>query len=162
MVCSEFRRSFGVIDPATGEFLGEVATLTAADSTLAKTTKVKFAISGQDCVAANHNIVERAIYAKFRDKLVSARSLLDSEEGVVAGANDTEYGLVAYLHSANPRGIYRVSRALAFGMVADNRTQITGAPIPFTGTKQSDIGREGARLGMEEFTETIYVCCDWA
>ena len=55
-----------------------------------------------------------------------------------------------------------MSRALQFGMVAVNRTKVTGPPIPFGGTKQSGLGREGARLGLEEFTEIKYVCRDWA
>jgi len=86
----------------------------------------------------------------------------DTEEEVTRRANATEYGLVAYLHSQDPRRIYRVSRALQFGMVAVNRTKVTGAPIPFGGTKQSGLGREGARRGMEEFMEIKYVCRDWA
>jgi len=86
----------------------------------------------------------------------------DTEEEVVARANDSEYGLVAYVHSHDPRRIYRLSRALQYGMVAVNRTKVTGAPIPFGGTKQSGLGREGARLGMEAFTEVKYVCRDWA
>jgi aspartate-semialdehyde dehydrogenase len=85
----------------------------------------------------------------------------DSEDEVVARANATEYGLVAYLHSQDPRRIYRVSRALQYGMVAVNRTKVTGAPIPFGGTKQSGLGREGARKGMEEFMDIKYVCRDW-
>jgi aspartate-semialdehyde dehydrogenase len=93
---------------------------------------------------------------------VAAIAAFDTEDEVVARANDTEYGLVAYLHSNDPRRIYRVSRALQFGMVAVNRAQVTGAPIPFGGTKQSGLGREGARMGMEEFTEIKYVCRDWA
>ncbi len=86
----------------------------------------------------------------------------DTEEEVVKRANNTEYGLVAYVHSDNPRRIYRLSRALQYGMVAVNRTKVTGAPIPFGGTKQSGLGREGARLGMQEFMEIKYVCRDWA
>ena len=86
----------------------------------------------------------------------------DTEDEVVARANDSEYGLVAYVHANDPRRIYRVSRALQYGMVAVNRTKVTGAPIPFGGTKQSGLGREGARQGMEEFTEIKYVCRDWA
>ncbi|WP_127900412.1 NAD-dependent succinate-semialdehyde dehydrogenase [Solirhodobacter olei] len=86
----------------------------------------------------------------------------DSEDEVIARANATEYGLVAYVHSLDPRRIYRLSRALQFGMVAVNRTKVTGAPIPFGGMKQSGIGREGARLGMEAFTEVKYICRDWA
>ena len=85
----------------------------------------------------------------------------DSEAEAVARANATEYGLVAYLHTQDPRRIYRVSRALQFGMVAVNRTKVTGAPIPFGGFKQSGLGREGARLGMEAFMEVKYVCRDW-
>ncbi len=85
-----------------------------------------------------------------------------TEDEVLAHANDTEYGLVAYLHTSDPRRIYRLSRALQYGMVAVNRTKVTGAPIPFGGWKQSGLGREGSRLGMEEFTEVKYVCRDWA
>ena len=93
---------------------------------------------------------------------VAAILPFDSENDAVARANDTEYGLVAYLHTADPRRIYRLSRALQYGMVAVNRTKVTGSPIPFGGWKQSGLGREGSRLGMEEFTEVKYVCRDWA
>ncbi len=86
----------------------------------------------------------------------------DTEDEVIARANDTEYGLVAYLHSDDPRRIYRLSRALQYGMVAVNRTKVTGAPIPFGGVKQSGLGREGARMGMQEFMDVKYVCRDWA
>jgi aspartate-semialdehyde dehydrogenase len=92
---------------------------------------------------------------------VAAITVFDDEDDVVAKANATEYGLIAYVHTNDPRRIYRVSRALQFGMVAVNRTKVTGAPIPFGGMKQSGMGREGARLGMEEFTEVKYVCRDW-
>ncbi|MEZ5535066.1 MAG: NAD-dependent succinate-semialdehyde dehydrogenase [Thiolinea sp.] len=93
---------------------------------------------------------------------VAALSVFENEEQVTAWANDTDYGLVAYLHTQNPGRIYRMSRALNFGMVAINRTKVTGAPIPFGGNKQSGLGREGARSGMEEFTTIKYVCRDWA
>ena len=86
----------------------------------------------------------------------------DTEDEVIARANASEYGLVAYVHSMDPRRIYRLSRALQFGMVAVTRTKVTGAPIPFGGAKQSGLGREGARRGMEEFMELKYVCRDWA
>ena len=93
---------------------------------------------------------------------VAAVTPFDSEEEVLGRANDTEYGLVAYLHTQDPRRIYRASRALQYGMVAVNRTKVTGAPIPFGGMKQSGLGREGARLGMEAFMEVKYVCRDWS
>ncbi|MGL4281833.1 MAG: NAD-dependent succinate-semialdehyde dehydrogenase [Albidovulum sp.] len=93
---------------------------------------------------------------------VAAILPFDTEEEVIRRANATEYGLVAYIHTQDPRRIYRLARALQFGMVAVNRTKVTGAPIPFGGMKQSGLGREGSRLGMEEFTEVKYVCRDWA
>lgn len=92
---------------------------------------------------------------------VAAIAPFDTEAEVIARANDSEYGLIAYLHSSDPRRIYRCSRALQFGMVAVNRTKVTGAPIPFGGMKQSGLGREGARLGLEAFTDVKYVCRDW-
>ena len=93
---------------------------------------------------------------------VAAIAPFDTEEEALARANDTEYGLVAYLHTQDPRRIYRLSRALQYGMVAVNRTKVTGAPIPFGGTKQSGLAREGARQGLEAFTDIKYVCRDWA
>ncbi len=93
---------------------------------------------------------------------VAALAPFDTEEEALARANDSEAGLVAYLHTHDPRRIYRASRRLRYGMVAVNRTKVTGAPIPFGGYKQSGIGREGARLGMEAYTEVKYVCRDWA
>jgi aspartate-semialdehyde dehydrogenase len=93
---------------------------------------------------------------------VAVLAPFDAEDEAIRIANDTEYGLVAYLHTADPRRIYRATRALRFGMVAVNRTKVTGAPIPFGGMKQSGLGREGARFGLEAFTEIKYVCRDWA
>ncbi len=93
---------------------------------------------------------------------VAAIAPFDSEDEAAARANATEYGLVAYLHTLDPRRIYRLSRALQFGMVAVNRTKVTGAPVPFGGMKQSGLGREGARWGLEAFTDIKYVCRDWA
>ena len=63
---------------------------------------------------------------------------------------------------ARVEALYRASRALQYGMVAVNRTKVTGAPIPFGGMKQSGVGREGARLGMAAFMDVKYVCRDWA
>lgn len=93
---------------------------------------------------------------------VAAVAPFDTEAEVITRANATEYGLVAYVHTLDPRRIYRMTRALQFGMVAVNRTKVTGAPIPFGGMKQSGLGREGARWGLEAFTEIKYVCRDWA
>jgi aspartate-semialdehyde dehydrogenase len=92
---------------------------------------------------------------------VAAIAPFDSEAEALDRANDTEYGLVAYVHTENAHRIYRLTRALQYGMVAVNRTKVTGAPIPFGGMKQSGLEREGARQGMEAYTEVKYVCRDF-
>jgi aspartate-semialdehyde dehydrogenase len=93
---------------------------------------------------------------------VAAVTVFDDEEEVVARANDTEYGLVAYLVTENGARQMRLGRALEYGMVAINRVKITGGPVPFGGWKQSGLGREGSRHGMEAFTELKYLCIDTA
>ena len=102
--------------------------------------------------------------AVFREETfgpVAAVAPFDTEEEVISRANDSEYGLIAYLHTQDPRRIYRASRALQYGMVAVNRTKVTGYPIPFGGVKQSGLGREGSRYGLEAFTDIKFVCRDW-
>ena len=93
---------------------------------------------------------------------IAAVAAFDSEEEAIACANDTEYGLVAYLHSGDAARCRRLAGELEYGMVAVNRTKITGAPIPFGGVKQSGLGREGSRLGLEAYTEVKYICRDIA
>jgi aspartate-semialdehyde dehydrogenase len=93
---------------------------------------------------------------------VAAIIAFEGEEEVVARANDTENGLVAYVVTENGARQMRLGRALDYGMVAINRVKITGAPIPFGGWKQSGLGREGSRHGMEAFTELKYLCIDTA
>jgi aspartate-semialdehyde dehydrogenase len=93
---------------------------------------------------------------------IAAVTVFDTEEEVIAHANDTEYGLVAYAVTENGARQMRLGRALDYGMVAINRVKITGAPIPFGGWKQSGLGREGSRHGIEAFTELKYLCIDTA
>ncbi|PWE53164.1 NAD-dependent succinate-semialdehyde dehydrogenase [Metarhizobium album] len=93
---------------------------------------------------------------------VAAVTAFDSEAEVIARANDTQYGLVAYVVTENGARQMRLARALEYGMMAVNRVKITGGPIPFGGWKQSGIGREGSRHGMEAFTELKYLCIDTA
>jgi aspartate-semialdehyde dehydrogenase len=93
---------------------------------------------------------------------VAAISVFDTEEEVVARANATNYGLVAYVVTENGARQLRLSRALEYGMVAINRVKITGGPVPFGGWKQSGLGREGSRHGMEAFMELKYICIETA
>lgn len=100
----------------------------------------------------------------FRDETfgpVAAVARFRSEAEAVARANDTVYGLAAYLFSRDHDRVCRVSEALAYGMVAVNCVKITGHPIPFGGIKESGLGREGGRHGIHEYTELKYVCAAW-
>ncbi|WP_166802111.1 NAD-dependent succinate-semialdehyde dehydrogenase [Microvirga pakistanensis] len=91
---------------------------------------------------------------------IAAVTPFDTEDEVVARANAIEYGLVAYVATENGARALRLCRALEYGMVAINRVKITGAPIPFGGIKQSGLGREGSRHGLEAFTDLKYLCID--
>jgi succinate-semialdehyde dehydrogenase / glutarate-semialdehyde dehydrogenase len=84
-----------------------------------------------------------------------------SEDEVVKRANDTEYGLVAYLYTADLSRGLRVSERLDFGMVGLNRGLVSDPAAPFGGVKQSGLGREGAHEGLMEFLETQYVSLNW-
>jgi succinate-semialdehyde dehydrogenase/glutarate-semialdehyde dehydrogenase len=84
-----------------------------------------------------------------------------SEDEVVKRANDTEYGLVAYLYTEDLSRGLRVSERLDFGMVGLNRGLVSDPAAPFGGVKQSGLGREGAHEGLMEFLETQYVSLNW-
>jgi succinate-semialdehyde dehydrogenase/glutarate-semialdehyde dehydrogenase len=79
------------------------------------------------------------------------------EQGV-ALANDTPFGLAAYLCSSDPRTIARVGRELESGMVGINTGLISTAAAPFGGVKLSGLGREGSRWGLEEYLSLKYLC----
>jgi succinate-semialdehyde dehydrogenase/glutarate-semialdehyde dehydrogenase len=81
-----------------------------------------------------------------------------SEEEVIQLANDTEYGLAAYFYSRDIARCFRVSEALEYGMVGVNAGILSHEIAPFGGIKQSGIGREGSRHGIEEYLEMKYVC----
>ena len=81
----------------------------------------------------------------------------DSEEEAIAAANDTEYGLVAYLYTRDVKRALRVSEALQYGMVGLNQGMVSNPAAPFGGIKQSGFGREGGYEGIEEYLETKYV-----
>jgi succinate-semialdehyde dehydrogenase/glutarate-semialdehyde dehydrogenase len=80
-----------------------------------------------------------------------------SEEEAIARANDTEYGLVAYVFTRDIKRAIRVCEGLETGMVGLNQGMVSNAGAPFGGVKQSGIGREGGKEGLEEFLETKYV-----
>ncbi len=81
-----------------------------------------------------------------------------TEEEAIALANDTIYGLAAYFYSRDVNRCWRVSEALEYGMVGINEGIISTEVAPFGGIKQSGIGREGSKYGIEEYTEMKYLC----
>lgn len=93
---------------------------------------------------------------------IAAFAPFDSEAEALEKANRTETGLVAYLHTSDEARIARLCDRLEFGMVAVNRTKITGAPVPFGGVKQAGLGREGSRHGLEAYTDLKYICRETA
>ncbi|MFT5631920.1 MAG: succinate-semialdehyde dehydrogenase/glutarate-semialdehyde dehydrogenase [Gammaproteobacteria bacterium] len=82
----------------------------------------------------------------------------ETEAEVVQAANDTDFGLASYFYSTNHARVWRVSEALEYGMVGVNTGLISTAEAPFGGMKQSGLGREGARQGLDDFMETKYIC----
>ncbi|MET3354356.1 UNVERIFIED_ORG: acyl-CoA reductase-like NAD-dependent aldehyde dehydrogenase [Xanthobacter viscosus] len=83
-----------------------------------------------------------------------------TEAEAIALANDTEFGLAAYLFSRDHARIWRVAEALESGMVGINCGLISNEVAPFGGVKQSGLGREGSQYGMNEFLETKYLAWD--
>jgi succinate-semialdehyde dehydrogenase/glutarate-semialdehyde dehydrogenase len=92
---------------------------------------------------------------------VAALQTFKSEDELIRRANDTEYGLVAYLYTKDVGRGLRVSEQLDFGMIGLNRGLVSDPAAPFGGMKQSGIGREGAHEGLMEFLETQYVSLSW-
>jgi succinate-semialdehyde dehydrogenase / glutarate-semialdehyde dehydrogenase len=92
---------------------------------------------------------------------VAALQTFSSEDDVIKRANDTEYGLVAYVYTRDLSRGMRVSEKLEFGMIGLNRGLVSDPAAPFGGMKQSGIGREGAHEGLMEFLETQYVSVIW-
>lgn len=80
-----------------------------------------------------------------------------SDDEAIAAANDTEYGLVAYVYTSNIKRAFRVVEGLQTGMVGLNQGMVSNAGAPFGGVKQSGFGREGGKEGIEEYLETKYV-----
>ena len=81
-----------------------------------------------------------------------------TEADAVKMANDTEFGLAAYFHSRDIGRIWRVAEALQYGIVGINEGIISTEIAPFGGMKESGIGREGSKYGIEEFLEVKYLC----
>jgi succinate-semialdehyde dehydrogenase/glutarate-semialdehyde dehydrogenase len=81
----------------------------------------------------------------------------DDEDEAIAAANDTEYGLVAYVFTRDIKRAFRVVEKLETGMVGLNQGMVSNAAAPFGGVKASGFGREGGPEGINEYLEIKYV-----
>ena len=80
------------------------------------------------------------------------------EADALALANDTEFGLAAYFYARDVGRVWRVAEGIESGMVGVNTGIISNEVAPFGGVKQSGLGREGSKYGIEDFLEIKYVC----
>ncbi len=109
-----------------------------------------------DAVPAGADILATEIFGP-----VAPIVRFSAEDEAIELANNTEYGLVSYLYSADLRRCLRVAEALEAGMIGINRGVVSDPAAPFGGVKQSGLGREGAHDGLLEYTETKYIAVDW-
>ncbi|HDR9202505.1 TPA: NAD-dependent succinate-semialdehyde dehydrogenase [Burkholderia vietnamiensis] len=91
---------------------------------------------------------------------IAALFRFETDDDAIAMANDTEYGLAAYLYSRDAARIWRNAARIEAGMVGINCGLISNEVAPFGGVKQSGLGREGSHLGIDEFVEVKYLCWD--
>lgn len=89
---------------------------------------------------------------------VAAVVKFKTEEEVIAAANSTDFGLASYFYSRDIGRVWRVAEKLEYGMVGINTGLISNEVAPFGGVKQSGLGREGSKYGMDEYLEMKYLC----
>jgi succinate-semialdehyde dehydrogenase/glutarate-semialdehyde dehydrogenase len=89
---------------------------------------------------------------------VSSLFRFNTEEEGIEMANATEFGLAAYFYSQDINRCWRASEAIETGMVGINTGLVSNASAPFGGVKQSGLGREGSKYGLDEYTEIKYLC----
>ncbi|SDP20785.1 aldehyde dehydrogenase family protein, partial [Paracidovorax cattleyae] len=89
---------------------------------------------------------------------VAPLTVFDSEQEVIAAANDTPFGLAAYFYSNDVRRIWRVADALETGIVGINEGALAAESAPFGGVKESGYGREGSTHGLDDYLHTKYLC----
>ncbi|MDH3293840.1 MAG: NAD-dependent succinate-semialdehyde dehydrogenase [Acidimicrobiia bacterium] len=107
-------------------------------------------------VAPDNPVLSREIFGP-----IAPVTTFSTDDEAIALANDTIYGLAAYVYSGDLARAMRLSEAVEYGMVGINRGLISDPAAPFGGVKQSGVGREGAHEGMLEFMETKYIAADW-
>jgi succinate-semialdehyde dehydrogenase/glutarate-semialdehyde dehydrogenase len=105
-----------------------------------------------DGIPAGADILRQEIFGPIAPIIT-----FDTEEQAVALANDTEYGLAGYAYTRDFERVLRLTEAVDVGMLGINTGVVSNPAAPFGGVKQSGLGREGGREGIEEYLETRYV-----
>ncbi|MBL8279669.1 MAG: NAD-dependent succinate-semialdehyde dehydrogenase [Pelomonas sp.] len=128
----------------------------------------KLLTGGKRIETAGGNFFEPTLLADATPQMLCSREetfgpvapvfKFQTEAEAIALANATEFGLASYFYSRDIGRIFRVGEALEYGMVGINTGLISTAEVPFGGVKQSGLGREGARQGIEDYVEVKYLC----
>ena len=106
-----------------------------------------------DSVKQHMSIVQQELFGPVLPIIT-----FENDEQVLGMANDTEYGLACYFYTNNFKRIVAFSEGLEYGMVGVNEGIISTEMAPFGGVKESGVGREGAKQGLDEYLETKYIC----
>ncbi|MBL6932675.1 MAG: aldehyde dehydrogenase family protein, partial [Rhodospirillales bacterium] len=135
------------------------------DDALAKGAK---ALCGAKRSSLGHNFYEPTILTDINRSMKMASEEIfgpvaplyrfKTEDEAIAMANDTPFGLAAYFYSRDIGRVWRVSEALEYGIIGANEGIISTEVAPFGGVKESGVGREGSKYGIEEFLEVKYMC----
>ncbi|TFH92607.1 NAD-dependent succinate-semialdehyde dehydrogenase [Vibrio ouci] len=104
-------------------------------------------------VTHDMNIVSQEIFGPVAPVIA-----FDDDEQLIEMANDTIYGLASYFYSQDVHRVFKIAEALQYGMVGINEGLISTEVAPFGGVKQSGIGREGAKQGIDEYMDVKYLC----
>ncbi|MBS0847141.1 NAD-dependent succinate-semialdehyde dehydrogenase [Citrobacter sp. JGM124] len=158
-------RDSGVV---VGPLIDEAAVTKAMDHINDARTKGATVLAGGQRHALGGNFFEPTVLADVTLEMKIAHEetfgpvaplfCFDTEEQAIAMANDTEFGLAAYFYTDSSKRMWRVAEALEYGMVGHNTGLISNEVTPFGGIKQSGIGREGSKYGIEEYMESKYIC----
>ena len=151
-----------------GPLINEAAVLKVEshiEDALAKGARI---VTGGKRHALGHGFFEPTVLADVTPAMKVARDetfgplaplfRFSSDEEVIRLANDTEFGLASYFYSRDIGRVWRVAEALEYGMVGINTGLISNEVAPFGGVKQSGLGREGSKYGIEEYLEIKYLC----
>ena len=144
--------AIGKVDRQVRDAIGQGATLLAGGSRLTEGGLHRGCFYGATLLS---NVTpEMLIYREETFGPVAAVVPFDDEDDVIAMANATDYGLAAYIYTQNLARALRTFEQLQFGIIGINDINPTSAAAPFGGMKESGLGREGAREGIEEYLET--------